>query len=377
MPASVIDDMPRRFDKVILLFVDGFGWRFFERYADKYPFLSRFKSEGIVSKLTSQFRSTTAAHTTTIHTGLPVGESGVFEWFYYEPQLDRIIAPLLYSFAGDKGRETLRKAKITPEALFPQQNLYRRLLDQGVQSYAFQHRDYTPSPFSDVVLAGAHVSPYKTLSEALINLSDAVIGETQRAYFYLYFDGIDTIGHIYGPSSRQFDAEVDTFFTALERLLHDSLNGRLRNTRLLITADHGQIEVSPDTTIYLNRQVPSLATMIKVNRQGDLLVPAGSARDMFLYILDERLDEAHALLAQQLAGHADVCYVRDLIEQGMFGPRPPSETFLKRVGNLVILPYKHETVWWYEKGKHEQNFFGHHGGLTREEMETPLLALSY
>src|SRR5258708_33495975 len=173
MPASVIDDLPRRFDKVILMFVDALGWRFFERYADKYPFLRRFTSEGVVSKLTSQFPSTTAAHTTTIHTGLPVGESGVFEWFYYEPQLDRIIAPLLYSFAGDKGRETLRKAKITPEALFPQQNLYRRVLDQGVQSYAFQNRDFTPAPFSDVWLAGAHVSPYKTSSEALVQLSVA------------------------------------------------------------------------------------------------------------------------------------------------------------------------------------------------------------
>src|SRR5258707_14094464 len=162
LPISVLGDLPHRFDKVILMFVDGFGWRFFERYAQKYPFLKRFVSEGVVSKLTSQFPSTTAAHTTTIHTGLPVGESGVFEWFYYEPQLDRIIAPLLYSFAGDKGRETLRKAKITPEALFPQQNLYRRLLDEGVQSYAFQHRDYTRSPVSGVVLAGAHVRPYKT-----------------------------------------------------------------------------------------------------------------------------------------------------------------------------------------------------------------------
>jgi hypothetical protein len=28
-------------------FIDAFGWRFFERYVDRYPFLSRFVREGI------------------------------------------------------------------------------------------------------------------------------------------------------------------------------------------------------------------------------------------------------------------------------------------------------------------------------------------
>jgi hypothetical protein len=32
-------------------------------------------------------------------------------------------------------------------------------------------------------------------------------------------------------------------------------------------------------------------------------------------------------------------------------------------------------VWWYEKGKYEQKFFGHHGGLTPQEMETILYSV--
>src|SRR6266581_4409859 len=99
LPISVLGDLPRRFDKVILMFVDGFGWRFFERYAEKYPFLKTILAQGIISKMTSQFPSTTAAHVTCIHTGLNVGQSGVYEWHYYEPLLDEIIAPLLFSLA--------------------------------------------------------------------------------------------------------------------------------------------------------------------------------------------------------------------------------------------------------------------------------------
>ena len=81
VPFGARDDLYRQYDTVILLLVDAFGWRFFERYANRAPFLKRFVDHGMVAKLTSQFPSTTAAHVTAIHTGLPVGKSGVFESF--------------------------------------------------------------------------------------------------------------------------------------------------------------------------------------------------------------------------------------------------------------------------------------------------------
>jgi hypothetical protein len=52
----------------------------------------------------------------------------------------------------------------------------------------------------------------------------------------------------------------------------------------------------------------------------------------------------------------------------------PSERFLARVGNLVVLPFKGESCHYYERDRFENRYHGHHGGLTREEMEIPLLA---
>jgi hypothetical protein len=72
-----------------------------------------------------------------------------------------------------------------------------------------------------------------------------------------------------------------------------------------------------------------------------------------------------------LEGKADVVRVDSLIEEGYFGPEV-STRFRERVANLVILPYRYESVWWYEKGRFEQLFYGHHGGLTAQEMETVL-----
>ena len=81
--------------------------------------------------------------------------------------------------------------------------------------------------------------------------------------------------------------------------------------------------------------------------------------------------EAQAFLASRLEGKAEVAKVSKLIAQDYFGPRISAE-FRARVGNLVILPYRYESAWWYVKDKFEQNYYGHHGGLTPQEMEIAL-----
>ena len=370
-------DLYQTYDAVILLFVDAFGWRFYEQYRERSSFLRRIEDEGLVCKLASQFPSTTAAHVTTIHTGLPVGRSGVYEWYYYEPLLDALIAPLLYSFAGDARRNTLARTNIGPAALYPTRTLYQELRDHGVGSVVMQHKDYALSPYSGVVTDGARVAQYRTLPEALVNLAALLAGQREPTYYFLYFDGVDATGHHYGPESPQIAAEIEVFLAAMELALHPALARAKGRTLLLLTADHGQVAVDPATTVYLNREVPELREYLRANQSGRPLVPAGSARDMFLYVKPEYVGEAQALLRQKLAGKAEVHRARDLIAQGFFGAEPPSPAFLGRVGDLVILPYAGESVWWYEKDVFEQRFYGSHGGLTPEEMETLLLVQPY
>jgi predicted AlkP superfamily pyrophosphatase or phosphodiesterase len=354
----------------VLFLIDAFGWRFSERFQDA-PFLQRVAKHGRVEKITSQFPSTTAAHVTTIHTGLPVGQSGVYEWYYYEPLLDQIIAPLLFSHAGTKERDNLRSTKIEPVFLYPRGVFYPELKKMGVTPYVFGMREYTPSTYSNVVMAGAEVRSFKTLSEAFVNLGLLLEKQTKPVYAHLYFDKIDTLCHEYGPTAPQTEAEIQTFLLLMDYYFDKMFNRK--KILFLMTADHGASEVDPQTTIYLNRGPAFIGfeRFLKKNMRGDLLVPAGSARDMFLYIWEDQLDEAQAFLATRLDGKADVVKTESLIADGYFGPEI-SPRFRERLGNLVVLPYRYESVWWYEKDKFEQNFYGHHGGLTPQEMETVL-----
>ena len=311
----------QQYEAVVLFLIDGFGWRFFEKF-QAAPFLQHIARAGTVDRLTSQFPSTTAAQLTTLHTGLPVGEHGIFEWIYYEPGLDALIAPLLFSYAGTAERDTLKPAGVKANRLFPTTTLYRSLKKQGVTSTILQHREYTPSSYSNIIFSGAATRGYRTLPEALVTLTEMVAKSTQPAYFVLYNEKIDSVSHEYGPEAPQTEAEILIFLMTMEHVFLKAMAGNRKKIMFLLTADHGQTETDPQTTIYINRdpRFEGVEKFIRVDQQGKLIVPAGSARDFFLYIKDGMVDEARAFLAARLEGKAEVRKVVELVDEGYFGP---------------------------------------------------------
>ncbi|MFI5333861.1 MAG: alkaline phosphatase family protein [Chlamydiales bacterium] len=376
LPADVVGGKYDTYDLIFLLFVDGFGWKFFEKYVDNYPFLKRFVQEGVASKITTQFPSTTANHVTCMNTGLNVGQSGVYEWFYYEPKLDRVIAPLLFSYAGDGQSETLRTVRVDPYQIYPNKTIYEEMHRQGITSHIVQHLSITHSTYSQMMFRGAQLLPYASPRQAMRTMVE--FGQTNAKkpdYVYFYFGDIDGAGHRQGIGSPGFEKAVDQFFTEIEEHFWQPLNKTKRKTACVLIADHGMVPVDPETTFYINKKFPVLQKHLKRNAQDKLIAPAGSCRDFFLHIKEEHLEETHLMLKRELKGKAEIYKTEELIQEGLFGNAPPSAAFKSRVGNLVILPYINEAIWWYEKGHFEQRFLGAHGGLTRDEMETIFLFL--
>jgi hypothetical protein len=356
------------YDSVALFLIDGFGWQFLEKNYSEYPFLARFFREGIVSKLTSQFPSTTAAHITTLCTGCEVGQTGVYEWFFHEPQLGRIIAPLLYSYAGDKKCGSLKNV-IAPEKILPQETFFQRLKKEGISSYIFQHKDISHSIYSNWMFRGGEVQAYDRFHKCLSTMLPLM---RKGGLFYVYFGDIDSDSHEHGMDSKQVEKSMDNCFIALEEFWTKLSQTGLK-VACLVTADHGMTSINPATTYFLNKEIPELEQMIEKGADQRLLTPAGSCRDYFLHVMPEKLQEAKALLTNALHERAMVCEVKQLIDEGFFGSKEASQCFLNRVGNLAILPYGNHSIWWYEKGRFNQKFFAMHGGLTRAEMETIFL----
>ena len=362
-------------DQVILLFIDGFGWRHFERYVERYPLLRRFVDEGMVTKLTSMFPSTTTSHVTGIHTGLAPNQSGLYEWFQYHEAYDAMIAPLLFSYAGERGRDGLLAVGEDPGKLIRAQTIHERLREAGVHSDYVTPAMFTPSPYNDQVCRGAEGHPYKDIADGLTQLkalAEAPLGEPR--YLHFYFGDIDATSHHHGLFSEEMEAATALCLSLLEEWLGAFTPPARGRTLVLLTADHGMTETFAERTVYLNQAWPELEEAFCRNSRG-AIVPAGSPRDFFLHVRHDAVAEVADGLRRLLEGVAQVHETSELIREGFFGPGEPSAAFAGRVGNLVVLPHEGESVWWYEPGRFQNAHRADHGGLTPQEMDIPLMAL--
>ncbi len=362
-----------QFSRVVFLFLDSFGWNQFSYFRHRrHRVVQRWLERGQVHKITAQFPPTTAAHVTTMGTGQVVGEHGVFEWQYYEPVVDEVIVPLLFSYAGEKTRGTLRDAYVDAREILPTQTLATRLKEAGITLHSFVPKEYIPTPYNQIMTQGAEVVGYRTLAGGLVALKRAI--DRHEGIFQFYTPFIDSNAHNYGPFDYRTLAEADATLLLIDRFLLHPLRGR-EDVLIIVSADHGQVRVEPQETFYLNLQpeFQELRCYLRANRKGRILPPGGSPRDLFLYVRPEYVGRAQTLLRKMLGGRADVYRIEQLIDAGLFGVKDPSPDFMKRVGNLVILPRGTGTVWWYEKKRFEMTLHGLHGGLSRDEMEVPLV----
>ncbi|MEA2276968.1 MAG: hypothetical protein QOC78_1928 [Solirubrobacteraceae bacterium] len=358
--------LPATAQRVVLVLLDAFGWRFFTRHGD-HPLLARMDA---VVPLTTQFPATTTAHVTTLHTGLPVGEHGLYEWNVYDPELGVLVTPMLFSFAGDHGRDTLLAAGVQPDAVLPSDGtLYQRLASEGVESHVFHPATFSPSTYDGVLARGARLHTMPGLPAGLAELAAVLRSATGPTYAYVYWDRIDTVGHLEGPSSPRFAEAVRSSLDALDAGLRALPEG----TVVLMSADHGQVDVDPQRTVFVNESWPELSELLARGRDGHVLAPAGSARDLFLHCRPETIDEVVDGLASRLGERAEVRRVDELVAAGWFGP--VGERLRAVLADVCVLPADGETVWWREPGRFDMRFRGHHGGLSEDEARTQVAAL--
>lgn len=343
--------------KVVFLLVDAFGWKFYDKVKSDSNFFNIIGNGGIELKITSQFPSTTTAHVTSVITGEEVSNHGLFEWYTYDPNLGEIIIPFLYDHDEEKN-------------ILPANNLFSQLNRVGVKSTIINPSYINNSKYSKFMFKDGDLKGYDSTKEMFEMLISSIKKDTGKNFYYVYFPNIDSKGHEYGMSSCEAQEEINKFMKELDLSFNKEALNELKDTLFIMTADHGQMELDLDKIIYINKIVPNIHEYFLKKKDGSPIVPVGYNRDMFLYIKEDKLNEVKTILNINLRNKADIYTLDELVGLGVFTKM--SKEFKERVGNLIILPHVPYGVWWYEEGK-EVKVKGSHGGLSREEMEIPLL----
>jgi hypothetical protein len=322
--------------QVVLLVLDGLGWEQLQARAALAPTMTALPG----SAISSVAPSTTACALTSIVLGRPPAEHGIVGYRFHAGSGD-VLNVLRWGTRHGDARDLYPPEQLQPVPAFG-----------GRRVPVLTRAEFEGSGFSTAHLTGADVIGWKAPSSLGVEVRAAL--EAGEPLVYAYYDGVDRIAHAHGFGAH-YDAEV----AAADRLVAELLDVLPAGAVLVVTSDHGQVEVG-DTRIPLASELLD-----------DVVLHSGEGRFMWLHV---RAGATEDVAAAAREAHGDVAWVRTRAEveaeAWLGGPLP--ERFADRVGDVALVPF--EPVALMEPSDSSgSSLVCRHGSLTAAEMLVPLL----
>ena len=332
---------PRR---VAVLLVDGLGWHQLPVAAPHAPTLASLDGQ----PLTAGFPSTTPTSLVTLGTGVPPGAHGVLGFFLNVPGTDRVLSHIRWD------------SDPPPTTWQPVDPVFVRAVRAGIPSLVVSRPEFEGSGLTVAAYRGATfrgaTGPDEVAAAVLRALS-----ESPRALVYAYHGDVDRTGHDFGIDSPQWREAV----AGVDRLVRMVAEGLPSDAVLLVTADHGQLNIPADRRIDMADD-PRL--------RAGVAVVAGEPRVRYLHTAPGAALDVLAAWRTVLGPAAWVGTREEAIAGGRFGPVSPA--FADRIGDVVAICHDDWVV--LATGLEPApiaRMVAFHGSYTAAEMEIPLLVV--
>lgn len=333
-------------DRWVLLMVDGLGAANLDESQRLAPFLAEAWGEGGRATLTSGAPSTTATSITSLGTGLTPGQHGMVGYSFRSPQDGGLLNALVWR----EGHSALD--------LQPQLTMFERLASAGVLASSVSPARFEGSGLTLAALRGARFVPVPDEHdvEARVGWAADAAASADRTVTYIYERFLDHAGHGHGWRSPEWAAmlaHVDTLARRLRAALPP-------DTRLVITGDHGMVDV-PRAHWVVAEEEPGLLD--------DVTLIAGEGR--FRHFYTPRPDAVAARWADRLGEDAWVLTREQAVAAGWFGPFL-ARGVADRIGDVLVVTRGDLAVMTTTQPR-EFGLLGMHGALTEAEMRVPLV----
>ena len=174
---------------------------------------------------------------------------------------------------------------------------------------------------------------------------------------YAYYDGIDKVAHSSGLGDL-YDAEL----VAVDRLVADLVEQLPPGAVLVVTADHGQIDVGARVELFGRDVMASVAFL------------SGEGRFRWVHARDGAAGDLEQALVERYGDSTWVLSRDQVIDDGLFGGTLRDE-LIPRLGDVALLPYL-PIAFVDPADTGESRLHSRHGSLTADELLVPLVALS-
>ena len=317
--------------RVLIVVVDGLGHLQLKAHSGHARQLA-----SAAKALVSGFPTTTASALASLATGTSSGQHGLVGYDVYVPGI------------GVRNQLRAWGADMDPETHQRQQPLWT----DGCAIVA--ESKYRESGFTRATLRGGTYLGHDDLETRVQAAAEAM---ATYPLTYLYIPELDRIGHRESVASNAWVdclERVDSFVASLE--------ARHPDAGIVVTADHGMVDVPEHKHVMIDQQtLPALHAI------------AGEPRGRQLILEEPSLAADTALeLVATLGATAWVATREELVSIGWFGDVHP--TVLPRIGDVFVLS-KGRHAHYFDEADNARGMIGQHGSVTDDELLVPLIRL--
>jgi hypothetical protein len=294
--------------------------------------------------LTSAFPSTTPVSLVTLGTGAMPGAHGILGFNLRTPD-GRILNHLRWGDDPD------------PAVWQPLPTAFQTAIAAGVAVTSVTRPEFEGTGVTVAANRGAAFSGASNADALVDRMLHAL--KAGPGLVYGYHPELDRRGHESGVDSAPWREAARELDDLVERLL----TGLPPGSALLITADHGQLNIPAGERIEMADHPALSAGVVAV---------AGEARARYLHLVPGALGDVRAAWQETFGDSAWVLTREEAIDGGWYGPVPPAHA--DRIGDLVVVCLGRRvalaTGW---EPPRVARMVAFHGSVTAAEMTIPLL----
>jgi hypothetical protein len=330
--------------RVAVLLIDGLGAEMLAAHPREAPVLNALGTPAGI--LTAPCPSTTPVSLTSLGTGLPPGSHGVLGFITEVPGENRTLNHVHWRDDPD------------PLTWQAQPTVFEQATAHGVTCTAVGPHTFARSGLTRAAYRGADYANAYSPGD-LVGVMHAALATGDRSLVYGYTAELDLTGHVRGVDSASWRHQLGV----IDRMVEQLAAGLPDDAVLLVTADHGMVDVPDHTRLDIGEE-PGLTDGVRLL--------TGEPRARYVHTEPGAADDVLATWRSALGHRAWVVSRAEAIDSGIFGDVDPA--LADRIGDVVALARGTWAFTDIASEPHSSLLAAFHGSLTPAELKIPLLA---